>query len=124
MAAFYALGRYLGGWKVAMVETLLFVSSPRINLLCWGRQVLGMAVCIKVHMPSDAEIETYEPGICFLAGYDCQFPLSWAMVCQSRICGIISFHRQNIPTLGSMARLLLLISDFGRWTHIYTCQRW
>jgi len=41
VAAFYALAHRLGGWKVATVGTLLFVSSPGINLLRWGRQVLG-----------------------------------------------------------------------------------
>jgi 4-amino-4-deoxy-L-arabinose transferase-like glycosyltransferase len=41
VVAFYVLARYLGGWKFATVGTLLFVSSPGINLLRWGRQVLG-----------------------------------------------------------------------------------
>ena len=40
VAAFYALARYLGGWKVATAGTLLFVSSPGVNLLRWGRQAI------------------------------------------------------------------------------------
>ncbi len=41
LATFYLLARRLGGWKVATVATLLFVTSPGINLIRWGRQALG-----------------------------------------------------------------------------------
>jgi hypothetical protein len=41
VATFYALVRYFRGWKVAATATLLFVFSPGVNLLRWGRQVLG-----------------------------------------------------------------------------------
>ncbi len=41
MSAFYTLAQSLGDWKVATVATLLFVSSPGVNLARWGRQVLG-----------------------------------------------------------------------------------
>ncbi len=40
-AVFYALTRYLAGWKAAAVGTLLFIVSPGVNLLGWGRQVIG-----------------------------------------------------------------------------------
>jgi len=39
--AFYLVARRLGGWKVAVVATLLLIGSPGANLLRWGRQVLG-----------------------------------------------------------------------------------
>lgn len=41
VAVFYALVRRISGWKVATVGTLLLLSSPGVNLLYWGRQVLG-----------------------------------------------------------------------------------
>ncbi len=41
LLAFYALARYLGGWKVAVTGTFLFVASPGTDLLRWGRQVVG-----------------------------------------------------------------------------------
>ncbi len=39
--AFYALALRLYGHRTALVALLFFVSSPGINLLRWGRQVLG-----------------------------------------------------------------------------------
>lgn len=38
---FYALVLHLYGYKTALVALLLFISSPGINFLRWGRQVLG-----------------------------------------------------------------------------------
>jgi len=40
-AVFYALTRYLAGWKAATIGALLLVVSPGVNLLFWGRQVIG-----------------------------------------------------------------------------------
>jgi hypothetical protein len=40
-AVFYALTRYLAGWKAAAIGTLLLMVSPGANLLFWGRQVIG-----------------------------------------------------------------------------------
>jgi len=41
VAVFYALARYLGDWRMAVVGTLLLIVSPGVNLLRWGRQMLG-----------------------------------------------------------------------------------
>ena len=76
LAAFYALARYLGGWKVATAGTLLLISSPGVNILRWGRQALGevpatlfFLVGILLWLRAmKAEHRSYWKGILILSG--------------------------------------------------------
>ncbi len=79
-----------------------------------------MAAYITSHVPLDAEIETYEPEICFLTGHDCHLPPNWTMDAAIKYVWYngpppsehYNFQEHNAP--------YLLIGDFGRWTNIYT----
>ncbi|MCR4405883.1 MAG: glycosyltransferase family 39 protein [Anaerolineae bacterium] len=78
-----------------------------------------MAAYIVAHLPPDAEIETYDPEVCFLSGYDCHFPPSGIMD------AAIEYVWYNAPPpsehydFRQYGARYLLIGEFGRWTHVY-----
>lgn len=78
-----------------------------------------MAAHIVEHLPSDAEIETYEPEICFLTGYACHLPDSWVMDASIKHVwygGPAPSKHYDFLAYGAP---YLLIGDFGRWVHLY-----
>jgi hypothetical protein len=78
-----------------------------------------MAAYIKAHVPSNAEIETYEPEVCFLSGYTCHFPPSWVMDASIKYVWYNAPPPSEYYNFKEHGAPYLLIGDFGRWTHIY-----
>jgi hypothetical protein len=78
-----------------------------------------MAAYIKAHVPPDTEIETYEPEICFLTGYDCHLPPSWVMDASIKHVWYNAPPPSEHYNFKEHGAPYLLIGDFGRWTHIY-----
>lgn len=81
-----------------------------------------MAAYIVQYLPPDAEIETYEPEICFLSGYNCHFPP------YTTIDASIKYVWYNAPSpseyydFQKYGAPYLLIGDFGHWVHLYDPQ--
>jgi len=79
----------------------------------------AMAAYITTHVEPEAQIETWEPEVCFLTGYKCHFPPMQAMD------EAIKYVWYDAPPPSEYYNFLqygaqyLLIGDFGRWTHLY-----
>lgn len=78
-----------------------------------------MATYIMEHLPRDAEIEAYEPEICFLSGYDCHFPPAVIMDVSIRYVWYGASPPSEYYDFRDYGAPYLLIGDFGRWVHLY-----
>ena len=78
-----------------------------------------MATYIVEHLPQDAEIETYEPEICFLSGYDCHFPPYWIIDASIKYVWYDAPPPSEYYDFQEYGAPYLLIGDFGRWVHLY-----
>jgi hypothetical protein len=80
---------------------------------------LRMAAYIVEEVPSGAEIETYEPEICFLSGYDCHFPPSGTLDTAIKYVWYGAPPPSEFYDFREYGAPYLLIGDFGRWVHLY-----
>jgi len=74
------------------------------------------------HLPEGAEIETYEPEICFLTGYDCHLPPSQIMDLSIRYVWYHASPPSDYYNFKEHGSPYLLIGNFGRWVHLYDQQ--
>jgi len=79
----------------------------------------AMAAYIEAHLESEAQIETWEPEICFLTGYQCHFPPVWAMDAAIKYVWYDAPPPSQYYDFRQHDTEYLLIGDFGRWTHLY-----
>jgi 4-amino-4-deoxy-L-arabinose transferase-like glycosyltransferase len=116
----------LGLTGKAVLTTLLLVIVVRP---LWGRfteVIMGgedtaqqMAIYIVEHLPPDAEIETYEPEVCFLSGYACHSPPGVIMDASIKYVWYDAPPPSEYYDLQEYGAPYLLIGDFGRWVHLY-----
>jgi hypothetical protein len=78
-----------------------------------------MAAYIVKHLPADVEIETYEPEVCFLSGYDCHFPPSEAMNASIQYVWYGGAPLSEYYDFRAYGAPYLLIGSFGRWVQVY-----
>lgn len=78
-----------------------------------------MAAYIVEYLPRDAEIETYEPEICFLSGYDCHFSPGVTMDASIQYVWYGALPPSEYYDFQEHGAPYLLIGDFGRWVHLY-----
>jgi len=114
----------IAGRMALMTLLLVIIFRPLqgrfIEVITGGKDTpQRMAAYIKAHVPSDAEIETYEPEICFLTGYNCHLPPSWAMDASIKYVWYNAPPPSEYYNFQEYGAPYLLIGDFGRWTHIY-----
>ena len=121
----------LGQWDLTligrtalMVLLLVIVSRPlqgRVNEVITGGEDAPqrMATYIVEHLPQDAEIETYEPEVCFLSGYDCHFPPYGIMDASIKYVWYDAPLPSEYYDFREHGAAYLLIGDFGRWVHLY-----
>jgi hypothetical protein len=82
-----------------------------------------MATYIVTYLPPDAEIETYEPEVCFLSGYDCLFPPYWIMDAAIKYVWYDAPPPSEYYDFEKHGAPYLLIGDFGRWVQLYDPER-
>jgi hypothetical protein len=78
-----------------------------------------MAAYIEAHVEPEAQIETWEPEICFLTGYQCHLPPSWAMDAAIKYVWYDAPPPSQYYDFRQHDTQYLLIGYFGRWTHLY-----
>ena len=78
-----------------------------------------MADYIVEHLAPDTEIETYEPEVCFLSGYDCHFPPHEAMDASIRYVWYDGSPPSETYDFRSYGAPYLLVGGFGRWVQVY-----
>jgi 4-amino-4-deoxy-L-arabinose transferase-like glycosyltransferase len=71
------------------------------------------------HLPPDAEIETYEPEVCFLSGYNCHLPPHSIMDASIKYVWYNSSPPSEYYNFQEYGAPYLLIGEFGRWVHLY-----
>lgn len=81
-----------------------------------------MASYIVAHVPPDAEIETYDPEVCFLSGHDCHFPPSGIMDAAIEYVWYNASPPSEHYDFRQHGAPYLLIGEFGRWTHVYALE--
>jgi hypothetical protein len=81
-----------------------------------------MAAYIAAHLPRNAEIETYEPEVCFLSDHACHFPPSAIMDASIRYAWYNAPPPSEHYNFQEYGAPYLLIGDFGRWVHLYDPQ--
>jgi len=121
------LGQYdpiLAGRAVLTVLFLLMVIRPLqgrfTEVVSEGDDApQRMASYIVAHVPPDAEIETYDPEVCFLSGYDCRFPPSEIMDAAIKYVWYNTSPPSEYYDFRQHGAPYLLIGEFGRWTHVY-----
>lgn len=114
----------LSGRIVLMALLLVIVLRP-----LWGRftEVIirgedspqQMAAYIVAYLPPDAEIETYESEVCFLSGYDCQFPPYGIIDASIKYVWYDAPPPSEYYDFQERGAPYLLIGSFGRWVHLY-----
>jgi hypothetical protein len=78
-----------------------------------------MASYIEENLPEDAEIETYDPEICFLSGFDCHLPPSFIMDASIRYAWYGAPPPSEYYDFRDYEAPYLLIGDFSRWVQLY-----
>ena len=78
-----------------------------------------MAAYIAEHLPPDTEIETYEPEVCFLSGYDCHFPPYALFDAAVKFVWYRGPPPSEFYDFRAYGAPYLLIGDFGRLVRVY-----
>ncbi|MFZ5917180.1 MAG: ArnT family glycosyltransferase [Chloroflexota bacterium] len=120
-----------GRWDVRLAGKLALLALLLVMILrpLQGRftEVIGnsddtpqqMARYIVEHLPPQAEIETYDPEVCFLSGRDCHFPPNNIIDASIKYAWYNGPLPSELYDLREYGASYLLIGDFGRWVHIY-----
>lgn len=114
----------VGGRAVLMVLFFLMIARPLsgrfIEVLTGGDDSpQQMAAYIVEHLPENAEIETYDPEVCFLSGYKCSFPPSTIMDMTIKYAWYNASPPSEYYDFRQHGAPYLLIGEFGRWAHVY-----
>ena len=78
-----------------------------------------IATYIVDHLPQGSEIETYDPEVCFLSGYDCHFPPTGTINAAIKYVWYGAPPPSHYYDFREHGAPYLLIGDFGRWVHVY-----
>lgn len=82
-----------------------------------------MAAYIETYVPPDAEIETYDPEMCFLSGHNCHLPPNWVMDAAIKYVWYNAPPPSEYYDFREYGAPYLLVGDFGRWVHLYDLER-
>ena len=96
-----------------------FFSLSKTIVSSGDESSLQMAAYIKVHVPSDEIIETYEPEMCFLSGANCHLPPSEIMDAAITHVWYSGPSPDNYYKLEDHLLPYLLIGEFNANIHLY-----